>query len=1272
MRGGRALVLLLALGFAQAWASGPRWVTGPPFFTGTAGVPVAWAKGSVAYVTDPGDLSASVNHQAADALVAAAAGVWNLPVANLTLAQGGMLAEHVSGANAYLATEGLVFPADVASARIAVIYDTDGSVTELLLGGGASAPSSCRQNAVTGNVDGFDPAGYIVHAELIVNGRCTGTAAAAQMQLQYQLERAFGRVLGLAGSQANDNVFTGTPVPTYNQALHWPIMHPLEILCGPYAYQCLPEPFQLRPDDVASMVLLYGIGPNDTVPAGKQVSLAAATAQWGTVAFPTGEGMAGVNVLVARMPGYTNVEEPWVTVSAVSGAGFRRMGATPLTVAGTDAGSSNGTLDANQQGAYNIPYVPMPDGAALDNHVVTAEAVNPLYIGSYSLGPYAPGAVTPSGTPAMPVVRYFYVGNVPQVNFTDTNAASQCGTGLDGMESLPAQVDASGWWQGLLCGYGHAAWGGVDVKPNRTLTLDVTALDELGNATLAKAMPTMGAWAASDPTGTLPTLGVTASAFNAASVGTTRMQVATGSANRLRLAIVDERGEGRPDFAFQARVLYADTVFPAVVPEAGGTVTVTGMGFRAGNAVAVNGVNATVLSWSATSMVVRVPAMSVAGASAGTAVDVTVRDLSTGAVSVESGALTYSGAAVLPQSMRLVSAPSGTIFAGDSAATPFAVQVLAGDGVTPVAGETVTFSASAGSVVFAACGAATCTVTTDANGTASSGVTPVAAGQVNVQAVDGGMSQTASFVALVPVGSVQVINAPAASVQMGLPYTFQVQVLQPDGTPAVGVPVTFAASPAGSVLFAACGASTCTLTTNGGGYASSGVNPVLAAAITLTATADKASATAIFTAIPEVDVIQVLGDPSGNAVVGQPTSTGFVIQLTGSDGVTPLFGRSVTFSGPPGVIFTGCNASPCTLVTNWGTLGTGVIAKSPGTFTVQVAEVSSAGVSSDVRTATFTATVPGMQMKVIGVPADGSPIYATTSGAFTVQVLNGDGSPSMGTAVLMGPMAAGTALMTICLPCLVYTDSNGMASSTLIPLTGGPIALQAFSTPLMQTATFTAAGSPGIATAMQAPQYVAENAIVTWMLEAVFQQNGLPGAGQPVVWTGSTGLLTYQWQTVTDSAGLSETYGQAGPLLGGQTATATACAWWNSVCASFQATGVSAADLRLTVVSGGGQVVSGGANLQPVVFEVVDTAGHPVAGAAVTVYQTASEAVVCPARGRCPVAPVMASGTKSAVSDIGGLVSVTPLVWAGGAEVTQVAASVGTQGFVTTDLGYAP
>jgi hypothetical protein len=108
----------------------------------------------------------------------------------------------------------------------------------------------------------------------------------------------------------------------------------------------------------------------------------------------------------------------------------------------------------------------------------------------------------------------------------------------------------------------------------------------------------------------------------------------------------------------------------------------------------VNGVAATAVSWTSNSIVVTMPSMSAAQAVNLVPVDVVVTDLSTGATSTMSGALTYDTASTLPKTMRLASAEVNPVYAGDMAGTPFAVQVLAADGVTPIVGDAVTLSAS--------------------------------------------------------------------------------------------------------------------------------------------------------------------------------------------------------------------------------------------------------------------------------------------------------------------------------------------------------------------------------------------------------------------------------------------------------------------------------------------------------------------------------------------------------------------------------------------------
>ena len=803
-----ALGLLLSTGVARA--SGPRWVTGLPYFTGASGNAVGWYTTHPLYFTDPGDLSSTVNHAAADALVAAAAGVWNVPTSAMVVAYGGALAEHVSGANAYLGTNGPVFPEDMqranyAAKQIAVIYDSDGSVTEMLLGGGASSPAECRQNGVTESVDSIIASGSIEHAILVLNGRCTGPAPQQQLQMQYQLERAFGRVLGLGWSQTNDNVFTRTPQPTNKQALHWPILHPIDIVCGAYTYQCQPEPFTLRDDDVAAISSLYpyvtNYSPSVPPPApGKIWSYVQASIVYGTLTFPTGQGMQGVNVVLQRQQGGWNIPEAWYDVSAVSGSVFQQNAGNRVTGAGTGIAASMGSTNLQLEGGYTFSWVPDIDPEGAQNGgmfvVLTTEAINPLYIGAYSVGPYTTGDVEPSGaTMSQLQNRYPTIPNwVPwdalEGIFPPSDAASNCNTGGEGEESEPLPVAAGGWWTGVLCAHGHTAWSSFHAKAGRTATLEVTALDESGLATTRKAMPLIGAWGATDATGTLPTVAATPSAFNTVTLGMTAANVATTQAEGLRFVIADARGDGRPDFAYQARVLYADTIAPAFTSVNGGQFTIGGMGFRAGNEVTVNGVPAAVTSWTATTIVAVAPPESAFPSNPTGPVDVAVVDLSTRGTTVMTGALTYGGSA--PDQMTLVSAPSGTVAVGTAAAVPFAVRVLLGDGVTPVVGLSVAFSTSGATVKFGACAAVPCAVLTDATGMASTTVTPTAFGTVTVQAAAVGAVQTASF------------NAVARSVTMAQPeeyiaagasvaWTPQVSVVQ-NGTAAAGAVVDWTAS----------------------------------------------------------------------------------------------------------------------------------------------------------------------------------------------------------------------------------------------------------------------------------------------------------------------------------------------------------------------------------------------------------------------------------------------------------------------------------------------
>ncbi len=753
-----ALVCALLPG-AVAKASNPRWVSGPPYFN-VSGKAVIWYTDTPLYYTDPGDLSQYVNHAAADALVAAAAGVWNVPVSMIVLQQGGTLAEQVSSANTYLGGGGLVFPADVqstnyAAKQIAIIYDRDGSVTDLLLGGGASEPSSCLQNAVTESVDSITPGAKIEHAVLILNGRCTGPAPEAQLQMQYQLERAFGRVLGLGWSQLNDNVFTGTPQPTYNEALHWPIMHPIDVICGPYTYQCLPEPFTLRDDDIASLVFLYGV-TSGNVPPGKQVSLTQAGTAAGIIRFPTYEGMAGMNVLVRRNQLPEQVLDNYDDVSMVTGNYAMQLLGNPLTPKPNTLAGSFGEViyGFDDKGFFALEYIPLLPGKVAQDILLRTEPLNPLYVGQYAIGPYTLSTVTPSGSNLNWRFNYFTPGSTPYNEPMASDASNSCPQSSDGTESAPQPVPVTGWWNDLSCSpdpynpwlLGLTSWVSLPVRANRSLTAEMTALNESGYATANKLRPVVGIWSATDPLGSRPSLASSAVAFNSVVLGMTSANAQVAQAQTLRLAFSAETGDGRPDYNYQARVLYADTIAPASAG-AGTQVTISGTGFRPGNAVPIGGVNASVTSWTANTILATVPRLSGVLPGQTANVDVAVTDLSTRGTTAMSSALQYVYTAPT-YLLQVVTAPTSPQIVSLAASPSFSVKVTDTDGVTALVNTPVVFSAIAGNVSWGACGGVTCTVMTDSNGLATIGVTALAAGTVTLQAAAVGQAVQASFQAV--------------------------------------------------------------------------------------------------------------------------------------------------------------------------------------------------------------------------------------------------------------------------------------------------------------------------------------------------------------------------------------------------------------------------------------------------------------------------------------------------------------------------------------------
>ncbi|WP_446745583.1 IPT/TIG domain-containing protein [Silvibacterium acidisoli] len=713
-----ALVALLCLiAGRDAYAGGTRWTAGSSYFSASAkGVPIVWAGGSVRFFLDQGALSTTETSAQASAMVIAAANVWNaVTTAEVQIAYAGTLSEDVSGLNVTNANGVLSEPADILPADtarpVAVIYDADGSVIDALYGQGASNAARCDQNGVMVTVDNFSTAGNIVHATMIVNGLCSTTAAGLAV-LPYQLVRGFGQVLGLDWSQVNEAMFLDNQISTAGLA-GWPVMHPIERLCNATGLTCLPNGTTLRLDDIAALNRAYPVtSANLGAIAGKVLTAANTVSVKGTVQFKRGQGMQGVNVVLTPFIPGTDLPDLRYTVSAVSGAAFQGQAGNPVTGM-TDAQGNAlnrfGTDDETMEGFFDLSGIPLPAGETTASYQLSLEAIDPLYVGASSVGPYTSSQVTPSGTmPTLSLSGLTAGSNLTQ-NIVIENSADASDSADDGIETQPANLSPSGQWTSRLSGYGHTSWLQWHVHANRVFTVEAMTFDDSSRPTIEKAEPVLGIWNATDATQDPPAT-ATAEPFNGLETGLTTLPVTTLSEGEVRLAVSDFRGDGRPDYLYGGRVLYADAVAPARLGSGGGPIVIAGLGFRVGNTVTVGGVAATVTGIDPTEITaIAPPSNGVTGD-----VVVEVRDPQSWGVAMIPDGLSYD--AQTGDALAIVTAPQNTV--AMDVPLPFTVQARGSDGMTPAAGVTVSYTVTQGQAALG-CGQATCEITTAGDGTAT-------------------------------------------------------------------------------------------------------------------------------------------------------------------------------------------------------------------------------------------------------------------------------------------------------------------------------------------------------------------------------------------------------------------------------------------------------------------------------------------------------------------------------------------------------------------------
>jgi len=783
------VVLFSLLLVSQAGlCGGPRWVAGSAYFDpAVKGQAVHWPNGTVSYYLDQGALSPYVDLGQVANMIAAAAAVWSqVPTAAVSITQGGTLDEDVNGSNVSANPDGSVnVPSDVQPSAtnkpVAIVFDADGSVINAFLGAGASDPSDCRDNGVVTFVDNIGTDAAIRHALMILNGLCAWNSSQLTV-MQYQVMRGFGRVLGLDWSQTNEENFA-THTITSDDLVGWPVMHPVEYLCQFSGTFCSPDLTALRYDDIAAMNRLYPVtASNVSAFPGKLLTAAATVSVQGTIHFRNGQGMQGVNVVLRPINAGTGLPDVRYTVTAVSGRFFQGNASNPVN--GASAAGNYGSDDPSLEGWFDLSGVPLPPGTNIADYQLSFEPINPLYTANYSVGPYTTGQVTPSGT--MPSIMLY--GLTAGKNFTQDvviqDSADEEYTGHDGTETAPARIPAGGEWTGRITGYGHTAWFDWQVRPNRELTVEAVALDESGAPTLNKAQVVLGAWNGSDAPGG-PPVSATTQAFNGAQTGLTTLSVATVAAGHLRLGIADARGDGRPDYLYHARLLYADSVMPTRISLSGGPIIIRGTGFRPNAIVTVNGVRAAVTGVTSTEITaVAPPANGKTGV-----VLLTVSDPQTLAVTAIQDGLSYD--ALGGDALGIVTAPYGQTNLG--VWTPFTVKALAADGQTPAAGVIVTFSVTNGTAALG-CGQAACSVLSGGDGLAT---IKVAANSTSPAQVTASLSDGASIMTEFTGSGTPMIAAltPYLYVAAGASFSWdpQAQTLL-NGVSMPGQPVLWSAS----------------------------------------------------------------------------------------------------------------------------------------------------------------------------------------------------------------------------------------------------------------------------------------------------------------------------------------------------------------------------------------------------------------------------------------------------------------------------------------------
>ena len=201
-----------------------------------------------------------------------------------------------------------------------------------------------------------------------------------------------------------------------------------------------------------------------------------------------------------------------------------------------------------------------------------------------SVGPYVDGSPTPSGTTPVLCIPNMSAGSAQTLTVTVADSAAG-GTSAIASAASPRMLAPSGLWCGRLSQVGQTDWFDFPVRAGHTFTVVTQALNEVGTSHRIEGPPRhrrLGCIRSR-----IRAICRLGAASNGYATGETWLQVTADSDDIVRLGIADMRGDGRPDYAYNGWVLYADTVQPPRLPSSGGPIVIQGMGFRPSDTVSV-------------------------------------------------------------------------------------------------------------------------------------------------------------------------------------------------------------------------------------------------------------------------------------------------------------------------------------------------------------------------------------------------------------------------------------------------------------------------------------------------------------------------------------------------------------------------------------------------------------------------------------------------------------------------------------------------------------